>query len=172
MKFLRRINPTRAIMGRLFFWFWATFIVTAVLAVWGSRLLFEDLQVNAALPEELADLEQVAERISSPRAARGPLMMALERNSRPFHGRAIAVDLDTKRFVSPGGPPLREKERTDILRIVDQQVPISLVRGAFRVVGPMQFERGDKRYALFLLRFEGPSGNSMPFFLILFIAIK
>ena len=98
-------------------------------------------------------------------------MMALERNSRPFHGRAIAVDLDTKRFVSPGGPPLREKERTDILRIVDQQVPISLVRGAFRVVGPMQFERGDKRYALFLLRFEGPSGNSMPFFLILFIAI-
>lgn len=171
MKFLRRINPTRAIMGRLFFWFWATFIVTAVLAVWGSRLLFEDLQVNAALPEELADLEQVAERISSPIAARGPLMMALERNSRPFHGRAIAVDLDTKRFVSPGGPPLREKERTDILRIVDQQVPISLVRGAFRVVGPMQFERGDKRYALFLLRFEGPSGNSMPFFLILFIAI-
>jgi len=60
-------------VGRLFLWFWATFIVTALLAIWGSRLFFEDLQVVEIKPIELKNLQAVAQRLTRERFTRFPL---------------------------------------------------------------------------------------------------
>lgn len=171
MTFFRKINPARAIMGRLFLWFWATFIVTAVLAVWGSRFFFEELQVNTASPQEIQQLERLHNSITSERAMQAPLRAALDRNGRAFRGRAIAVDVKSGRVLAAGGPPLREDDRRDIERIVDQKVPITLNRGALKITGPMLFERDGKRFALFLAKMDLPGENSPPFVLFLCIAI-
>ncbi|VEL95500.1 two-component system sensor histidine kinase CpxA [Alteromonas sp. 76-1] len=171
MTFFRKINPARAIMGRLFLWFWATFIVTAVLAVWGSRFFFEELQVNTASPQEIQQLERLHNSITSERAMQAPLRAALDRNGRAVRGRAIAVDVKSGRVLAAGGPPLREDDRRDIERIVDQKVPITLNRGALKITGPMLFERDGKRFALFLAKMDLPGENSPPFVLFLCIAI-
>ena len=171
MTFFRKINPARAIMGRLFLWFWATFIVTAVLAVWGSRFFFEELQVNTASPQEIQHLERLLGGITSERAMQAPLRVALDRNGRAVRGRAIAVDVKSGRVLAAGGPPLREDDRRDIERIVDQKVPITLNRGALKITGPMLFERDGKRFALFLAKMDLPGENSPPFILFLCIAI-
>jgi len=171
MNFLNKLNPARALMGRLFLWFWATFIVTAVIAGWGSRFFFEDLQVNTASPDELAALHQVFDRITSERAMRAPLMPLLDRNSRALRGKVLVVDLAAGRILSPGGPPLRDNDRRDILSIVDQKVPISINRGALKFTGPLFFERNGDRFALFIAKLEGPAENTPPFLLFLCIAI-
>ena len=171
MTFFRKINPARAIMGRLFLWLWATFIVTAVLAVWGSRFFFEELQVNTASPQEIQQLERLHNSITSERAMQAPLRAALDRNGRAVRGRAIAVDVKSGRVLAAGGPPLREDDRRDIERIVDQKVPITLNRGALKITGPMLFERDGKRFALFLAKMDLPGENSPPFILFLCIAI-
>ncbi|WP_256770146.1 ATP-binding protein [Alteromonas stellipolaris] len=171
MTFFRKINPARAIMGRLFLWFWATFIVTAVLAVWGSRFFFEELQVNTASPQEIQQLERLHNSITSERAMQAPLRAALDRNGRAVRGRAIAVDVKSGRVLAAGGPPLREDDRRDIERIVDQKVPITLNRGALKITGPILFERDGKRFALFLAKMDLPGENSPPFVLFLCIAI-
>ena len=158
-------------MGRLFLWFWATFIVTAVLAVWGSRFFFEELQVNTASPQEIQQLERLHNSITSERAMQAPLRAALDRNGRAVRGRAIAVDVKSGRVLAAGGPPLREDDRRDIERIVDQKVPITLNRGALKITGPMLFERDGKRFALFLAKMDLPGENSPPFILFLCIAI-
>ena len=75
VKLLRSISPTRAIMGRLFLWFWATFIVTSLLAIWGSRLFFEDLQVVQIKPREVEDLNQAIERMQRGRFQDLPLII-------------------------------------------------------------------------------------------------
>ena len=171
MTFFRKINPARAIVGRLFLWFWATFIVTAVLAVWGSRFFFEELQVNTASPQEIQHLERLLGGITSERAMQAPLRVALDRNGRAVRGRAIAVDVDTGRMIAAGGPPLREDDRRDIERIVDQKVPITLNRGALKITGPMLFERDGKRFALFFAKMDLPGENAPPFVLFLCIAL-
>ncbi|MCQ8847756.1 ATP-binding protein [Alteromonas stellipolaris] len=152
-------------------WFWATFIVTAVLAVWGSRFFFEELQVNTASPQEIQQLERLHNSITSERAMQAPLRAALDRNGRAVRGRAIAVDVKSGRVLAAGGPPLREDDRRDIERIVDQKVPITLNRGALKITGPILFERDGKRFALFLAKMDLPGENSPPFVLFLCIAI-
>jgi len=171
MTFIRKINPARAIMGRLFLWFWATFIVTAVLAVWGSRFFFEELQVNTASVQEIQQLERLLRGITSERAMQAPLRLSLDRNGRAVRGRAIAVDVESGRVLAAGGPPLREDDRRDVQRIIDQKVPITLNRGALKITGPMLFERDGKRYALFLGKIDLPGENSPPFVLLLCIAL-
>ncbi|MDO6567863.1 ATP-binding protein [Alteromonas sp. 1_MG-2023] len=171
MTFIRKLNPARAIMGRLFLWFWATFIVTAVLAVWGSRFFFEELQVKTASPQEIQQLERVLKGITNDRAKQVPLRAALDRNGRPGRGRAIAVDVDSGRIIAAGGPPLREDDKRDIQRIIDQKVPITLNRGALKITGPMLFERDGKRFALFSAKLEPLGENAPPFLLFLCIAM-
>lgn len=171
MKWFRHLNPTRAIMGRLFFWFWATFIVTAVLAVWSTRLFFEDLEVNAASPRQLTVLTRGLEKLNSERGERGPLRMALQRSVPPFRGRMVAVDLETQQVITAGGPPMREKEERDIVNLLEQTSPISITRGALKVTGPVFFNRDDNRYALFVMNMEMPTKSTPPFVLLLCIAI-
>ncbi|CAD5253163.1 Copper sensory histidine kinase CpxA [Alteromonas sp. 38] len=171
MTFFRKINPARAIMGRLFLWFWATFIVTAVLAGWGSRFFFEELQVNSASPKEVSQLERVLEGVSRDRSIRTPLRMVLDRNARGVRGRIIAVDVDSGMVITSGGPPIPQDDKRDIKRIIDQKVPITLNRGALKITGPVFFERDGRRFGLFLAKFEGPSENAPPFILFLCIAI-
>ncbi len=171
MQLLRNINPTRAIMGRLFLWFWATFIVTAVLAIWGSRLFFEDLQVIDVKPRELAELNQVVERIQRERFSTLPIHEALDRTSRGIRGRLVAVALNNNQLIAGGGPPLRENDKKDLLRLVGQNAPIAVKRGALKIIGPVFFERNETRYALFSARLDMPDRQTPPFFLLLVIAL-
>jgi two-component system sensor histidine kinase CpxA len=166
-----RINPVRGIMGRLFLWFWATFIVTALLAFWGSRLFFHELQIEALDPKERAVLNDTRDRILSTRNAPLSLEPILRRGSRGIKGRLLAIELDSKRVVNSGGPRLRENEREDLDRLLSQTSPISIKRGAIKTTGPLFFERNNKRYALFIMRFEGPSDNVPPYSLFLGIAL-
>lgn len=171
VKLLRSISPTRAIMGRLFLWFWATFIVTSLLAIWGSRLFFEDLQVVQIKPREVEDLNQAIERMQRERFQSVPLHEALERNSRGIRGRLVAVDIRDNRLVSGGGPPLRDNDKEDLLRLVNQTSPIAVKRGAFKILGPVFFERDNSRFALFAVKLDMPEKQTPPVLLFLAIAL-
>lgn len=166
-----RINPARGIMGRLFLWFWATFIVTALLAFWGSRIFFHELQIEALDPKERAVLNNTRDRILSKRNAQLSLETILRRGSRGMSGRLLAIELDTKRVVVGGGPRLRENDREDLDRLLSQTSPISIKRGAIRTTGPLSFERNNQRYALFIMRIEGPNDTVPPYALFLGIAL-
>tara|TARA_Y100000296_G_scaffold54459_1_gene62458 strand:- start:866 stop:2224 length:1359 start_codon:yes stop_codon:yes gene_type:complete len=171
VKLLRSISPTRAIMGRLFFWFWATFIVTALLAIWGSRLFFEELEIVAIQPREIADLNQVVEHLQNSRFQNAPLDGPLDRFSRGGRGRMVAVDMSDNRLISGGGPPLRENDKEDLLRLVNQTSPIAVKRGAFKILGPVFFERNGTRFALFTVRLEMPEKQTPPVLLFFSIAL-
>jgi len=171
VKLLRSISPTRAIMGRLFLWFWATFIVTSLLAIWGSRLFFEDLQVVQIKPREVEDLNQAIERMQRERFQSVPLHEALDRNSRGIRGRLVAVDIRDNRLVSGGGPPLRDNDKEDLLRLVNQTSPIAVKRGAFKIIGPVFFERDNSRFALFAVKLDMPEKQTPPVLLFLAIAL-
>ena len=171
VKLLRSISPTRAIMGRLFLWFWATFIVTALLAIWGSRLFFEDLEIVAIQPREIAVLNQVVEHLQNSRFQNAPLHEPLDRFSRGGRGRMVAVDMSDNRLISGGGPPLRENDKEDLLRLVNQTSPIAVKRGAFKILGPVFFERNETRFALFSVRLEMPEKQAPPVLLFLTIAL-
>ena len=171
VKLLRSISPTRAIMGRLFLWFWATFIVTALLAIWGSRLFFEDLEIVPIQPREIADLNQVVEHLQNSRFQNAPLHGPLDRFSRGGRGRMVAVDISDNRLISGGGPPLRENDKDDLLRLVNQTSPIAVKRGAFKILGPVFFERNGSRFALFSVRLDMPEKQSPPVLLFLTIAL-
>jgi two-component system sensor histidine kinase CpxA len=171
VKILRSINPTRAIMGRIFLWFWATFIVTALLAIWGSRLFFEDLQVVQMKPREVADLNQAIERMQRDRLQTMPLQAALERSSRGVRGRLIAVNVQDNSLTSAGGPPLRDNDVADLLRLINQTSPIAVKRGAFKIIGPLFFEREGRRFALFSAKLDMPEKRTPPILLFLTIAL-
>lgn len=166
-----RINPTRGIMGRLFLWFWATFIVTALLAFWGSRLFFHELQIEAIDPKERTVLNNTLGRILSERNAPLPLETILRRGARGGKGRLLAIELDSKRVIVSGGPRIRKSDRKDLERLLSQTSPISIKRGAIKTTGPLSFERNNKRYALFMMRFEEPSDTVPPIALLLGIAL-
>lgn len=171
VKLLRSVSPTRAIMGRLFLWFWATFIVTALLAIWGSRLFFKDLEIVPIKPREVAALNQVVERIQDNRYQGAPLRGALDRHSRGGRGRMVAIDISDNRVISGGGPPLRNEDKEDLLRLVTQTSPIAVKRGAFKILGPVFFERDGSRFALFSVRLEMPEKQTPPILLFLTIAL-
>ena len=171
VKLLRSISPTRAIMGRLFLWFWATFIVTSLLAIWGSRLFFEDLQVVQIKPREVEDLNQAIERMQRGRFQGLPLHETLDRNSRGVRGRLVAVDIRDNRLISGGGPPLRDNDKEDLLRLVNQTSPIAVKRGAFKILGPVFFERDNSRFALFAVKLDMPEKQTPPVLLFLAIAL-
>ncbi|MCG7636443.1 MULTISPECIES: ATP-binding protein [unclassified Alteromonas] len=171
VKLLRSISPTRAIMGRLFLWFWATFIVTSLLAIWGSRLFFEDLQVVQIKPREVEDLNQAIERMQRGRFQDLPLHETLDRNSRGVRGRLVAVDIRDNRLISGGGPPLRDNDKEDLLRLVNQTSPIAVKRGAFKILGPVFFERDNSRFALFAVKLDMPEKQTPPVLLFLAIAL-
>lgn len=171
VKLLRSISPTRAIMGRLFLWFWATFIVTSLLAIWGSRLFFEDLQVVQIKPREVEDLNQAIERMQRGRFQDLPLHETLDRFSRGVRGRLVAVDIRDNRLISGGGPPLRDNDKEDLLRLVNQTSPIAVKRGAFKILGPVFFERDNSRFALFAVKLDMPEKQTPPVLLFLAIAL-
>ena len=171
VKLLRSISPTRAIMGRLFLWFWATFIVTSLLAIWGSRLFFEDLQVVQIKPREVEDLNQAIERMQRGRFQDLPLHETLDRISRGVRDRLVAVDIRDNRLISGGGPPLRDNDKEDLLRLVNQTSPIAVKRGAFKILGPVFFERDNSRFALFAVKLDMPEKQTPPVLLFLAIAL-
>jgi two-component system sensor histidine kinase CpxA len=168
---LTKINPTRAIMGRLFLWFWITLILTALLAIWGSRVLFEELEVVDVQPREIKELQATAKRLERQRFVDAPLMDLLNRGSRGLRGRLAAVNIETEQLFIAGGPPLRQNDKRDLLRLVNQSSPIAIKRGAIKLIGPVFFERNGEKYALFSAKFDMPEKKAPPLILILIIAL-
>lgn len=168
---LKRVNPARAIMGRLFLWFWVTFIVTALLAIWGSRVFFEELEVVDVKPRDVAELNAISQRLARPRLADASLLELLNRSSRGLHGRLAAINIATEELTIAGGPPLRANDKRDLQRLVSQSSPIAIKRGAIKLVGPVFFERNGERYALFSAKFDMPERKAPPVLLFLIIAL-
>lgn len=83
----------------------------------------------------------------------------------------VAVDISDNRLISGGGPPLRENDKDDLLRLVNQTSPIAVKRGAFKILGPVFFERNGSRFALFSVRLDMPEKQSPPVLLFLTIAL-
>ena len=168
---LKRVNPARAIMGRLFLWFWVTFIVTALLAIWGSRVFFEELEVVDVKPRDVAELKAISQRLARPRLADASLLELLNRSSRGLRGRLAAINIATEELTIAGGPPLRANDKRDLQRLVSQSSPIAIKRGAIKLVGPVFFERNGERYALFSAKFDMPERKAPPVLLFLIIAL-
>ncbi|WP_202263332.1 MULTISPECIES: ATP-binding protein [unclassified Alteromonas] len=168
---LKRVNPARAIMGRLFLWFWVTFIVTALLAIWGSRVFFEELEVVDVKPRDVAELNAISQRLARPRLADASLLELLNRSSRGLRGRLAAINIATEELTIAGGPPLRANDKRDLQRLVSQSSPIAIKRGAIKLVGPVFFERNGERYALFSAKFDMPERKAPPVLLFLIIAL-
>lgn len=171
MNWLKGLNPMRAIMGRLFLWFWVTFILTAALAVWGSRLFFHELEVGAASDREIHELSKVRERLEEPRGWRGPLPMLLDRSARNMSYRVIAFDFAEKRLIHGPGMPLPRGAFKDIQGIANQSAPLSIKRGALSFIGPIQYDRGGKNYAVFLAKFNSPEDKYQPFVYFFIVAL-
>jgi two-component system sensor histidine kinase CpxA len=158
-------------MGRLFLWFWVTFIVTALLAIWGSRVFFEELEVVDVKPRDVAELNAISQRLARPRLADASLLELLNRSSRGLRGRLAAINIATEELTISGGPPLRANDKRDLQRLVSQSSPIAIKRGAIKLVGPVFFERNGERYALFSAKFDMPERKAPPVLLFLIIAL-
>lgn len=171
MKWIKGLNPMRAIMGRLFLWFWVTFILTAVLAVWGSRLLFQELEVSAASEREIRELAKVEERLQEPLGRRGPLPRLLDRSARNKDYRVIAYDFVEKRFIYGPGIPLNPGAVRDIQGIVNQSAPLNIKRGPLTFLGPIKYSRSGRDYAVFLVKFTSPDKNYQPFVYFFIVAL-
>ena len=68
-------------------------------------------------------------------------------------------------------PPLRDNDKEDLLRLVNQTSPIAVKRGAFKILGPVFFERDNSRFALFAVKLDMPEKQTPPVLLFLAIAL-
>ncbi len=170
MKRFRMLNPARRVVGRVFLWFWATFIVAALLAVWVGRTFVDNIEIGTPEDAEIASLERAAERLSSTRRT-PPLRLMLERSSRFEKALLVAVERGTGEIVQGNGPPLRPKERMGIKRLVEQLAPIAFTSRGFRVVGPQRLTYHNSDIALFLVRPQGPGDNNALLITIVVVAV-
>ena len=152
-------NPARRVVGRVFLWFWATFLIAAVVAVWIGRTFIDNVEVSTPEEKEIAVLENAAERLKTARRT-PPLRFALERISRQERTMLVAVELQSNTVIQGSGPRLRPKEQLRIRRLVSQQAPIALVNRGSRIVGPQRLTYDGKEIALFVVRPNRDADNS------------
>lgn len=163
-------NPARRVVGRVFLWFWATFLVAALLAVWIGRTFIDNIEVVTPEEGEVAMLERAAESLKTARR-KPPLRFALKRISRHEKAVLVAVDRQSNDVVQGHGPPLRPKEQLRIRRLVTQQAPIALVNRGSRIIGPQRLTYNGKEIALFLMWPKGAGDNSALLITIIIVAI-
>lgn len=158
MSTLSRLNPANGLVGRLFLWFWITFIFTAIVAVWLGRTFSEDMEVGTPSTEDISKLDRAVERVTRAQNADVPFDMVLERLSRITRFRLLAVNLETMELIR-GGPPVMPRERDDLIRVAKQGSPILLSRGGVQFTGPRRVMFRGAEYALFLGTIQGPPGR-------------
>ena len=139
----KKLNPTRKIMGRIFLWFWATFLVTAALAVVGTRFFFEELEVVDIKPQDVRALSVSVSRIQRNNAQQVPLVNLLNRFERERRWRLIAVNTNSKQVIAPSGPPLRDVDVRALQNLIGQESAIAIKRGAIKFSGPVFFNHDE-----------------------------
>ncbi|WP_334031383.1 ATP-binding protein [Alteromonas sp. P256] len=167
----KKLNPTRKIMGRIFLWFWATFLVTAALAVVGTRFFFEELEVVDIKPQDVRSLSVSVRRIQRDKAQQVPLINLLKRLERERRWRLIAVNTSNQKIIGPSGPPIRDIDARAIVNLIGQESAIAIKRGPVKFTGPVFFNHSGERYALFSAKFDGAKENKPSLLLLFFIAI-
>lgn len=168
---LKKLNPTRAIMGRIFLWFWATFLVTATLAIVGTRFFFEELEVVDITPQDVRTLSASVTRLERERRQTIPLVKLLNRLERETRGRLVAINTANKQIITPPGPPVRDKDAKAMQKLIGQETAIAIKRGPIKYSGPMLFNYANKQYALFTVKLDRAAENKPSFLLLLSIAI-
>ncbi len=168
---LKKLNPTRAIMGRIFLWFWATFIVTAALAIVGTRFFFEELEVVDITPQDVRTLSASVTRLERERRQTIPLVKLLNRLERETRGRLVAINTENKQIITPPGAPVRDKDAKAMQKLIGQETAIAIKRGPIKYSGPMLFNYANKQYALFTVKLDRAAENKPSFLLLLSIAI-
>jgi two-component system sensor histidine kinase CpxA len=171
MQMFKKFNPTRKIMGRIFLWFWVTFLVTAAFAVVGTRFFFEELEVVDIKPQDVRALSAFASRIQRNNAKQIPLVNLLNRLERDRRWRLIAVNTNNKQIIAPSGPPLRNMDARALQNLIGQESAIAIKRGAVKFSGPLFFNYQGERYGLFSAKFDRAAQNKPSFLLLFIIAI-
>lgn len=166
-----RLNPARRLVGRLFLWFWATFLVTAGIAIVATRLLSDSAALDEAGPGEVAMLTQLAEQVRSDRAGAFRLEPVLRRISRPMKGLVVMLNPQTGDVIKGGGPPLRGADIDDINRLSNQSGPVVLQRGIVHITGPVTTTHRGREYQLFLLQLKGAGPSPQRVMLFVGIAL-
>lgn len=163
-------NPARRVVGRVFLWFWATFLIAAVVALWIGRTFIDNVEVSTPEEKEIAVLDNAAKRLKTARRT-PPLRFALERISRQERTMLVAVERQSNTVIQGSGPRLRPKEQLRIRRLVSQQAPIALVNRGSRIVGPQRLTYDGKQIALFVVRPNRDADNSTLLFSIVVVAL-
>ncbi|MCU7553296.1 ATP-binding protein [Alteromonas sp. ASW11-19] len=155
MSWLARLNPAQRVVGRVFLWFWATFLVTAMLALWVGRTFMDDVRVGTPTTQEISDLSTAAERLSTMRRAPS-LPLALVRAGKLSRTLLVAVARDSGRIVQGNGRPLRQELRDDLERLAGQSNAIALSRRGHQIVGPQLFNYRGRQFALYSVTAQPP----------------
>ncbi|RDV26685.1 HAMP domain-containing protein [Alteromonas aestuariivivens] len=173
MIYLNRLNPTRRLVGRVFLWFWMTFLVTAMLALWLGRMLVEDVDFGTPQAQDVVLLEQGRQRILQHEQSGRSIRQALVRSGRSLRHRLLAVELGARVVVRTEGRPPLHREMDDLIKMAGQPTPISLIRGPMKLTGPLQFEYQGKQYALFTATMTDRPAypRTLPWLILLAVAI-
>ena len=173
MNSLARFNPARRLVGRLFLWFWVTFIFTAVVTFYAVSFFNEHAEVRAPDARELEALNRAVAAINRVIQEDGakPARRILEEADRISRHRLIAVGIDDGAMVQGGGPPVRRSEEDDLTRLAKQASPLSLVRGNFETIGPARVAINGKDFAIYVSLMNGPPDSQQPLMYFLSIAL-
>ncbi|WP_232367610.1 ATP-binding protein [Alteromonas pelagimontana] len=168
---LNTLNPARRLMGRLFLWFWITFILTGLLALWLGSVFSEDVEIGTPSEKEIRALDVAVKRIGLGEKKNLPLPLILERGSRQSRYMLFAINLESKDILRGAGPPMRPQDRKDLLQVATQQVPISLKRRGLKILGPKPFVFQQVEYVLFMATPNRSTDHEKSLFWVIGLAI-
>ena len=163
MKWFDKVNPARRMVGRLFLWFWITFIATATITFYAVRFFSDEMVIETPTEQEASALQRgvnTLKRVSREEAQ--PLRRLLNRVDRVSRHMIIVVDLKTGQVIRGGGPPMPLMERRSFLQLAYEAEPLTLKQGGFRAVGPMKVSINDNEYAVFVGFPAGPPNTQRP----------
>ena len=174
MTLFSRINPARRVVGRLFLWFWITFIFTALTTFYAVNLFTNDAEIGPPKAKDIVSLNQARDAILAMNRENSEGLSVEEmvrRADRLNRHHLVAVDTQSGQILRLDGPPMRGDEERDIKRLTEQASPLSLTRRNFETIGPVRFAVGPKDIALFLLRPNGPPDGERSVIYFLCIAL-
>ncbi|MBU3020818.1 ATP-binding protein [Aestuariibacter sp. A3R04] len=172
MNWLNQVNPARRLVGRLFLWFWVTFIATAAITFYAVRFFSEAVSIETPSEQELNVMQRTVKNIlRAQRTETQPMRKLLSRADRGGRHMVIAVDLTTGQVIRDGGPPMPLLERQGFLQLAYEDEPITLKRGGFRAVGPAKITTSNKEYAVFVGLPGGPPNTQRPIIYFLTTAL-
>ncbi len=174
MTLFSRINPARRVVGRLFLWFWITFIFTAVTTFYAVNFFTGNVEISPPKGQDIASLNEARDAILSMAKNSNEALSLKEmvrRADRVNRHHIIGVDLASGNILRHAGPPMHPDELRDIERLSEQPSPLSLIRRNFETVGPVKLNVGSKEIALFMMRPNGPPTGEISVIYFLCIAL-